>query len=386
MRVICKYSATEFKLPDFHGSLIEGIHPFFFLSTKELLPYTSTWAKQELNETESRVLFLALLSSGTTEIEEYDERGRKKKLLVPLVDFRTSAIPSHATVQKNMERLTKSMLWIDNISPALLKLPRFVITHDNRKLENIHNWLQVWEDERNAFYASHKSKALASKLSSLEEQLIRLIRSEHRSTESYAGTLIKWALDASSFPDKTALDLETRGIYTKLFKLKGFDVFTADKDDLEDLLDWMETHLSHGTIMANEVLKHLRKLSEAREKGLQKALGLIKGKTFEFIDDPISAHNIELIASKAPEIFPEPHLYASRVSYLRARSAWNLAEGMKKQAQEEATEKMKRLKEIEDLDFTTEEELEAAIQEEEDLLQGKLNLGDLGSAYEDKEI
>lgn len=374
MRVICKYSATEFKLPDFRSTLIEGIHPFFFLSTRELLPHVKDWSKQELSETEARVLFLALLASGTTEIDEYDERGKKRKVRVPLVDFRTSAIPDHETVQKNMERLVKSMIWISNVATALLKLPRFVVSHDTRDLTNVHNWMTAWEDERKAFYESHKSKALAFKLSSLEEQLIRLIKTPHRSTESYAGTLIKWALDASGFPDKLLLDRETRAIYIKLFKLKGFDVFNADKDDLEDLLEWMETKLPHGTIMAAEVMSHLRKLSEAREKGLNKALGLIGGKTFELMDDPIAQHNMELIASRAPEVFPEAHLYPTRVAYLRARAAWNMAQELKSKFAAEQEEKRKRLQEIESLDFTTEDELEAAIKEEEDLLQGKFNL------------
>lgn len=349
----------------------------FGLSSNSLLTYAPIWAQQKLDETECRVLFLALLASVDTEVDDFDERGRKSKKRVPLVDFRTSAIPANDIVQAHMEQLFKAVLWISNTSSALLKLPRFVISHDTRTLKNVKNWIEAWEEERTAFYDNHRSKNMAIKLSSLEEQLERLIKSSSRSTESYAGTLAKWALDASAFPSVTKLDLETREIYTKLFKLKGFDVFTADKDDLADLVDWMESKLSHGTIFANAVLKHLRKLQDARETGLNKALGLVKGKTFELMDDPVAEHNMAIVAAKAPASLPDPAHYPTRVSYLRARSAWNTAQVLKDKALEDAATEKKKAQELETLDFTTEEELEAAIAlEAEDFLQGRLNLTD----------
>lgn len=384
MRVICKYSATEFQLPHFRGSYIEGVHPLFSLSTSELLAYAKDWAAEKLSVDECRVLFLALLASGTTEVTEYDSRNRKVTSKVPLVDFRVPAIPSHSIVQKNMERLMRTMLWVSSINTALLKLPRVAITQDVRKLEQVGSWIQAWEDEREYFYKSHKSKALASKLSSLEEQLIKLIRSSHRTTESYAGTMAKWALDASGFPDKTPLDLETRELYTKLFKLKGFEVFTADKDHIFDLLTWMEANLSHGSIMANATLNHLRKIAYNNEHGLNKSLGLINGNTFELLEDPVGEHNLSIIASKAPEVFPEPHLYPTKVAYLRARAAWNTAELFRKKALADKEAELKKLRDMEIMDFTTEEELVASQSEELDnLLQGKLNLGDLTDDIED---
>lgn len=384
MRVICKYSATEFKLPDFRGSLIEGIHPLFSLTTAGLLTYAKDWAADKLSETESRVLFLALLASGTTETDEYDFRGVKKKTVVPLIVFRTSAIPSHEIVQANMERLMTAMVWIDNISSALLKLPRFAIDHDNRDLKTIPNWLKCWEEERKAFYDNHKSRAMAEKLSSLEEQLMKLIRSEHRKTESYAGTLAKWALDASGFPDKTKLDKETRALWTKVFKLKGFDIFTADKDTIEDVLNWMTLNLTHGSTMAHETMKHLHKVHHANLYGLNKSLGLTGGKTFELLEDPIAEHNMAIIASKAPEIFPELADYPTRVAYLRARAAWNMAETMKAKVVEDAAEQKKKLQELEALDFITDEEAEVNAQE--DFFDNLDNISTITSTSEDKDF
>lgn len=367
MKVICSLSGTEFEINTYHHDPVQNKriyhnhfkslnitdrHPIFTCSTEKLLEFASTWAARKLSKIESRLLFLALLNS------------------TGLVVFRTIAIPSDKTVQNNMELLLKTVTWQSAISPALMKLPKFIISHDTRHLTFITNWLNTWNEHRAAWQKGTNLRTLSDKLEARERILERLIKSSSKNTTEYAGRLASWAFDASGLPNKTDVDKSLREHWLEIFKTKGFDIYNIKTADLEDMIDWFERNLIdfQGSIQAAEVLKHVRMLLNKNVRGLSSELGEFSETTFEIISDDIEEHNKRVIAANAPAAEPFEHQFKSRVEYLRAKSAWTLASSAKA-AQANQIKRLEDTLQKRQLEMPVTEEKEADLQAEVDALQ-----------------
>lgn len=381
MRVICRYTGVELSISSvitskdgnksshnkhFPKTVMKGEHPFFLLEAAELLDFIPLWAKREMDAQETRILFLALLNS------------------TGLVDFKSTAYPSQKLIEQNMEALIKVIHWRSNINQALLNLPIFVISTKSgtHRLENISVWIERWNETRKDWYNRFESSKLAERLEHREEILDRLIRSPNKPISSYAARLADWAFTASGLPDISAADKETRERWLTIFRLKGWEIFQADSDDIYDLLTYMEANLEvhQGKIQAYAVLDHLRAIRDKNEHGLEAELGLIDGKTFEIIYDDIEIANRQAQAKNAPLVEPISSMigtiYPTKVAYLNARAAWIAAEAEKERL-ENAAKKRKEEIATQDLAIRSEDEALIEAEEDEEEVISSLKIGDL---------
>lgn len=332
MRVYCQYSGVEFDITGFGGTKLTYVHPIFTAEPKWLLSRMGHWAAQKFTPEESKLLFLALLHA------------------TELVEFKATAHPDNNTVQMNMEPLARIMSWMIGINRVHLVMPKFVVQPDNRKLTNVRYWIENWYDARKQFEDGYSKYLLGRKLADKEQALERLIKNSQRTTEDYAGLLATWALQASSAP---------KGLYDywrELFCLKGLKVYAAKAIDLQELLEHLEEHLEHGSIFAASTLKHVRTLVQKNKAGLNYGLGItdedleaIEGSPFSIVEGTVEEHNMQVIAASAPEQEPKPLEYGSRIQYLRAKAAWELAQKARQYAEEFTQQIEDEVKEDEEL-------------------------------------
>ena len=341
MNVYCQYSGVQFDISGFGGTKLTYVHPIFSAEPNWLLSRMGSWAAQKYNEEESKLLFLALLHS------------------TELVEFRATAMPENNVVQLNMEPLARICAWMYGLSRAQLVLPKFIVQQDNRRMLNVKHWIATWYEARKDYEDGYNKFILDRKLAGKEEALERLIKNSQRTTDDYAGLLATWALQASSAP---------KGIgdyWRELFLLKGLKVYSARTVDLQELVDHMEEALEHGSIFAAATMKHLRILLKKNQAGLNYGLGItdedlaeIESSPFTIVEGSIEEHNMHVVAASAPIEQPQPHhaIYqGSRVAYLRAKAAWDLAQRAKQYAQEFTNDVEQAVAEDEELNEILEE-------------------------------
>lgn len=303
MKIFCIYSGITFEVQNFSNISIRAPHPLFGQSLTVLHQKLDDWALGKLTANEARILFLAFLHS------------------TDLIEFRTAAKPSIETVEDNMKDVAKLATWVaaTSISPkSMYSLPHLAITAENHRLENIRVSLKIWEQNK-ADYADNYREATASQqILALEQRLYKLIHSD-RSTEQNASMLAAWAMKVGKVPE------ELVPYWTDLFRLSGFNVYSARNVDLQELVEHMEQHLERyaGTVYANNVLRHLRDLLRKNTIGPLRELGDVT--EYRILPDEIELQNRAIITATAPEFKPQPQQYPIRLLYLRALAAWELA-------------------------------------------------------------
>jgi hypothetical protein len=317
MKVHCQYSGIVYDITGFGSTQLTYVHPIFAAEPRWLLSRMGAWAAQKFTEEESKLLFLALLHS------------------TELIEFRHAAQPENSTVQMNMETLSRFVGWMCGLSRPSMVLPKFVIQRDNRSLNNVRYWIQLWQDARTAFESGYTTQHDARKLRDKEAALERLIRNAGKSVEDYAGLLATWAFQATSVP-KALQDY-----WRSLFCLKGVAVYNARAADLEEMLDHMEECLEHGSIYSHATLAHLRTLVKKNKAGLNYGLGitdeefaLLEDSPFRIVEGSVEEHNRDIVAASAPIEEPNAKDYPSRVAYLRAKAAWQLASRARRYAED----------------------------------------------------
>jgi hypothetical protein len=83
----------------------------------------------------------------------------------------------------------------------------------------------------------YKSLNMQNKLAAKEARLDKLFRSPLGNQAIKYDILAKWVMDATDAPDNM------RKLWISLFKLKGIEIYQADKFDLEGLIEHMEENL-----------------------------------------------------------------------------------------------------------------------------------------------
>lgn len=314
MLCICPLSGTEFRISDsfLKISRQEAIHPLFNLSLKTLLAIYPQWLAGRLSEDESKVLFLAFLKH------------------TELVEFRTTANPYPKLVAQNMEAMSKIASWKIALSSAqTINLPHFAITHQDRDLQSLPVWIEAWYKAREDWRDQYKADKFKDKLRHREEILQRLVHSHTRNETSYLRQLGEWAMLATGVP----VDSEYYLCWMPLFKLDpakvpaDIEVYNkAHTGNITDMLEHFskELDLTSGSLFAQEVITHVRKLHHCNTGGF---LHMLSGDpTFSFTSDPIEDLNRKAASAGASLDEPRAVDYPSRLAYLRAKAAWQLSE------------------------------------------------------------
>lgn len=316
MKLYCQYSGVNFNLPQLPTlkSTVLTVHPIFHMDKKALFKLYSDWADGLMeSETDRRLVFLAMLNS------------------TDLIDWRATANPTDACVQANMPSLYYTTRWATAIQTPGFKLPKFAITNDTRKLENISHWLQVWENIRENFDISYRTTSQIEKQKTREEMLEKLIKSRGE-TGRFAGLLCQWAFDAASVPENI------RDYWRQILTSKGINIFSIPSVDMAELVEHFEDSLAeHGSIYSYTFLSYIRSLQKQIVTGLgfniTNSLDLVDIVTrseysiIEGGDDVTSTEiiNIQKIINSAPSVEPVESAYPNRVAFLRAKISWKMA-------------------------------------------------------------
>ena len=321
MRILCGISGIEFTAEHFPATLTsrETMHPIFTIPQKRLLPYINKYHAKQLTDTDSYLLFLALLNS--TELVEWR---------VPAM----RTLETNSLIANNLEALVKIVGKMNIIQTPSVQFARFAITPDTKGLENIKHWLGVWQQCIQDFYDGNKRHAEINAMHNRELALERMIKNPMRKPESYAGMLAAWAEEAGSFPKFiTTLPNGTtipcseywKGIIVACHNQER--IFAIPVLDLKELIEHCEENIEHGTIYAHSLMHTLR-TGFAKQ---QSYLGLgdidISG-GYRILDSDSSVQDANLAAmiDNAPQHEPALSEYPNRIAFLRAKMRWQLAQ------------------------------------------------------------
>lgn len=333
MKILCAYSGIEFSCEHFPLGLYarESFHPIFNVPQRKLLTTLPKWSSNELTSTDSYLLFLSLLSSSD------------------LIEFRTSAKRTDKTdsiVAQNMEGLVKTLVRLNTVSNPAVVFPHYVVSQETNGLENVHFWIENWQDSYKDFLDGYKSAHDLSKLNKREGALERLIKNPHKSLADFAHPLADWAATAGSFPTSMVQNPFTKmsiplAEYWKILIIKcanNIDLFSIHSADLAELIEHCETEIPHGSIHAHHLMKALRD-AQNRQRNFLDIGDLDLNKTkFSILDKDSNTMeaNMQALISSAPENEPQRASYPTKFDYMKAKMRWDMARKAQKKANDES--------------------------------------------------
>lgn len=322
MKILCAISGIEFNCDHFPAYLTsrEVTHPIFNLSQRKLLSFIPKFSAGELTETDSYLLFVALLAS--SDLAEFRVPCKRTAL--------TSGI-----VYNQMEDLTICIGKLNLIKHPSFIAPRIAITPDTASLENIEYWIANWEaaiDEWKDGYASYNQ---SRDLMMREQALEKLIKAPHREIH-LATQIADWAEMAGNFPHSiTSVNNAPISIsaYWKQIIRKCINkdaIFAIPLADLNELIEHCEENIPHGTIYAHTLMEILR---SGRDKN-KNFLGLgdwdLSSSSIAYKilsdDDSVESANFAAILMSAPTTEPRLTDYPSRFLWLKAKVKWDMVQ------------------------------------------------------------
>lgn len=322
-KILCAKSGIQFScdhVPMFLHSK-EVSHPIFYLPKKKLLGLYAKWATQELTDTDSYLLYLALFNS------------------TELVDFRIPAELQANTKQiiaNNMKQLVSVVSKIDNFLHPSLNAARISINSETKTLSTSHIWIEIWEQNFADFQDGYKTFDAIANIQRREKILERLIKSQDRNPERYASILSKWAADAGNFPTFqvkhpiTYLNVTCSEYWQDIIRMCVLDsrIFNIPKADIEELIEHCDEFIAAGSIYQHALM-------ELMKSGVHKHstfLGFgdidISKSNYRIIPDDSDVEKANIIAmiESAPTIEPKEKDYPSKIAYLRAKFRWEAAQ------------------------------------------------------------
>lgn len=306
-KILCAYSGIMFTCEHFPITLTsrEATHPLFQVPQKKLLAYLAKWSGHELTPTDSYLLFLSLLNSSEH------------------VDFRVPVVRHLATdsiVANNMESLSRAVIKLNSVTNPHVVFPHFVISPDTKKLENIHHWIEAWEQAYRDFLDGYKDVGTSQKLVRREAALERLIKNPFKEVNVYATSLAEWAADASPDWPRDKTGEYWKQIITACTTSTG--IYSIPMRHIEELIAHCELDIPVGTIFSHKLLTVLRGALKKQKDFLG-----VGPTTFEIMEegtDSVERTNISAIAQKAPESEPHASEYPTKLAFLKASLAWKL--------------------------------------------------------------
>lgn len=314
-RIICGISGVPFTCDHVPMTLAhrEMNHPIFYLPQKKLLGLYSTYIKGQLTDIDSYLLFVALLNS---------------------TDSVVFTVPTQVTtsteriIASNIKQLV-SVIWETNaITHPAFKQPRFFIRSDTSTLDTIHSWILSWRQNIEDFKAGIDSRSYAKKLLDVEAKLEKLIFSPTNTTDTQlCNAVANWACLAADFP--VAKMDEWKLIIRKCYNMQA--MFNTSKASLIELKEYCEENLEAGSIHFHTLMKTLR-IGIANHNDFL-GLGSFESPTtsygYTLLDSPedtaVGEESMLRIIESAPLEAPQLQDYPDRLSFLKAKLAYNAA-------------------------------------------------------------
>lgn len=329
-RVLCAISGIDYKTDHFPLYLTEReqAHPIFSLSSSRLLSYADKWADGEsLTRIDNYLLYLALFN------------------VTGLVEFRVPAIQTGNTqsiIAQNMPALFDIVECIQTVGTeriqTTLNLPKFAITPDTRDLTNTHYWLEIWKTNWDDYLTGYRTMTSWEKQSRSEAILERFIKDKNKDISTYAQQLANWAALAGNFDgfaDFVILDHNRENIrladyWKRIIVACARDdaIYAIDDADLNELIEHCEEHIAFDGIFTHTLMTLLRE-GAARKSSLVD-LGDFNigsnGITFRILDADASIEDANKLAiiDSAPKSEPVASQYPNKLSFLKAKMAWQM--------------------------------------------------------------
>lgn len=327
MKILCSKSGIEFTTEFFPGTFFsrELHHPIFSLEQKRLLSYTKKWAAGELTSTDSYLLFLALLHSS----EQIQFRTSCKR--TPMTD---------SIIANNMEYLVRTVIKLNAIRNPGTLFPFFAVTAETCTLQNVHHWIEVWENCWKDFESGARKDIIHRELARRETALQRMIKNPHKPIKEYAPQIAEWAATAGSFPvflipnpftkDHKQIPLSQYWKEIIVRSTRNEYLYTIPDNDLQELLDHCEDNIPPGSIYSHALFEALRTAISKKKNFL--GLGdMDLRSTYQIIDDPkdVETANFKAMIDSAPLEEPKREQYPTQFAYMKAKLRWDLAKKAK---------------------------------------------------------
>ena len=309
MKITCSLSGLSYSVDYFPSKLNAGFtyHPIFDLPQSRLHEYYSMFCRRQLKPEETFLLTLALLKSSE------------------LIVFRHPAQFSPDSIgncNRNLERLYRIVSLIQSILVPHVSFPRISINQETAELENLSDWLKVWEDSYSEFMQGLADNHAADLLKRKERALEKFIKSPNIPARKYAHVLAEWASHAFVFPDYIVDYWQEL-----IIKCYNYDqIVKIPLVDMEELIEHCEIELGDSTIGTIQSNLLFSVLSEGKQKIQSEQIFAKNKEGIIVLDDSRKdhAHIIEVLKN-APESEPKPHNYPNKLEYQKALIRWRLA-------------------------------------------------------------
>lgn len=319
MKLSCAISGITFQTD--HFTLFQkSLHPIFSVSQDKLLVLYRNWTKGELSDTESYLLFCALLNS-TKQIRWFHSAIRHA---------RTTQV-----VSGNLPRLAELINRISDIPDSRQSIfAAIAITAETADLNTANIWIDIWQDNLRDYHNGYRTYVASRKIANREEALQKLIKDSSKDLSRYARLLAKWASEAGDFPVFTVTSpISEREITCSEYwqeiiicLAKRERAYLIPKADIEELVDHVTETIQPGTIYQHT----LSTLLKDGHKIIKDYFGfgeLDISRTFKLIteDTTVEDANKQAMIDSAPVSFPVESNYPSRLAFLRAKAKWDMA-------------------------------------------------------------
>lgn len=333
MKSQCPISSIEFPTPEFQWIKTNpSLHPIFQLSTRQLLTQAGRWSSGSLSESESRLLFLALLRS------------------TQLIEFKSPAQPSSTTISKNMELVILFANWADTSlyirHPSAKSkaeqtgFPGYIVSYPaTHTMDNIRTYLDAWINISRDLDFQYRNRILATpETRARDEALRRLIRGGKKKLSPKH--LAIWALDVCGYNQGDLYDYHLRlfqlrepeiyksaiapnGCYKIIdgYGTKPLSPLTQDLIELVSIMEeGLERYSRQGESLSRAVLEHVRKLRDINLEGPARFYGL---EDMHIVQSSKDLIELKAAYDRAPKEKPVKSSYKSIADFVTDLSLYN---------------------------------------------------------------
>lgn len=308
----CYKSGLALTVPLFSISLPASAHyqhPIFSLSQKQLMsmiPRQSSYTPEE-----QYLYFLALLDS--TELVHWKHNAQL-------------TTESLAVAYQFSNQLIQLLGQINIIKHPAFACPQLVIYKENANLSSVSGFLHGLESAIQDWKSAYRSVSLSAKLARRKEVLEYWIKDPQKDMLKFSYILADWASLALQFPTHqyknksiTCSAYWQQIIVACCSNSRIFEIPTAD---LLALIDYCEVNIEQGSIYSHALLSHLYTGRDKQKDFL--GFGQV---TYTVLTSGTSIETANKLAiiSNAPTTQPIPDQYPSKLSYLKAKLAYDMA-------------------------------------------------------------
>jgi len=299
-------------------------HPIFAVPRSTLLDLYTSHIKGELTDTDSYLLFLALLHSSNH------------------IDWQAPAslIPTnHLTnilIENNIAQLVSVLERTDTITAHDFAQPTYVVRSDSTLLQSIPNWIKAWDENINTFLHFRNDMIAYEKIAEVANKLSVAILSAEP-LANYTNLVAEWAAKAGNFPHEK--DIEYKRVIRSCFN--STSMFNTPLVLIKEIRNYCEENIEAGSI-------HFHALMKVLNAGVKNHIDYL-GATYSISDyviladsDSSSQNTPEQLAANATrqatisaqladiragasKELPVASNYSSNLEFLKAKLAYRLA-------------------------------------------------------------